>query len=180
MIPKPNKPKNMLSSYRPISLLTTFSKIYLRRLLLLLERQNIIPDQQFGFHHKHGTSEQCHRIVIVITDALENKRYCSAVFLDVQQAFDRVWHLGLRFKIKKVVPAPYFFFFNSYLSQRHFYFKSNDERLALYEIRAGIPQGSVLGSVLYYIFTADIPVTNDVIVATYADDTAIAASSQSL
>lgn len=181
MIAKPNKPENMLSSYRPISLLVIFSKIFekifLQRLLPVLEKHNIIPDHQFGFRQKHGTPEQCHRIINVVTDTLENKRYCSAVFLDVQQAFDRVWHNGLLFKVKKVLPAPYYLFFKSYLSDRFFYVKVNDERSDIAEVKAGIPQGSVLGPVLYTLFTADMPVTNNVTVATYADDTAIVASS---
>lgn len=182
MISKPNKPENLLSSYRPISLLSIFSKIFekilLRRLLPVLEKENIIPDHQFGFRHKHGTPEQCHRIINVIIDTLENKRYCSAVFLDIQQAFDRVWHHGLLFKIKKVLSAPFYLFFKSYLSQRQFFVNVNDERSDILEIKAGIPQGSVLGPILYTIYTADMPLTNDVTVATYADDTAIVATSQ--
>ena len=67
-IKKPNKPEKLISSYRPISLLTTFSKIFemlfVSRLLPFLEKFKIIPDHQFGFRHKHGTPEQCHRIMI--------------------------------------------------------------------------------------------------------------------
>ena len=103
LIPKPNKCENEVTSYRPISLLVLlakiFEKILLKRLLPFIETQNIIPDHQFGFRLQHGTPEQCHRIIDVITDTLERKLYCSAVFLDVQQAFDRVWHLGLLHKI---------------------------------------------------------------------------------
>lgn len=183
MIQKPNKPGNSVTSFRPISLLSIFSKIFekifLRRLSPVLESKNIIPEHQFGFRHKHGTPEQIHRIVNNITDALEKKRYCSAVFLDIQQAFDRVWHMGLLYKIKKLMPAPFYLFFKSYLSERHFYVKINDETSELYAINAGIPQGSVLGPILYTIYTADMPVLDNVMVATYADDTAIMATSDS-
>lgn len=179
MVPKPNKPENIISSYRPISLLTMFSKlferIFLRRLLPVLERESIIPEHQFGFRHNHGTPEQCHRIINVIRDSLERKKYCSAVFLDIQQAFDRVWHLGILFKLKKVLPAPYYLFFKSYLEERFFYVKVNDEVSDICPIKAGIPQGSVLGPVLYTIFTYDMPIREDVTVATYADDTALIA-----
>lgn len=182
MIPKPNKPENLLTSFRPISLLPIFSKLFeklfLRRLLPVLEKNNIIPDHQFGFRQKHGTPEQCHRIINEITDALENKRYCSAVFLDIQQAFDRVWHHGLLFKIKKVLPAQFYLFFKSYLSQRYYYVKVRDERSSLFDIKAGIPQGSVLGPILYTLYTADMPINNNVMVATYADDTAVVGTSQ--
>lgn len=158
LIAKPNKPENKVSSYRPISLLVTFSKIFerifLRRLLPILENKNIIPEYQFGFRHKHGTPEQCHRIVNVITDALEKKKYCSAVFLDIQQAFDRVWHVGLLFKLKNNLPAPFYLVLKSCLNQRCFYVKVNNEMSTLRKIQAGIPQGSVVGTVLYTIFTS--------------------------
>lgn len=180
MILKPNKPENTMSSYRPISLLPTFSKIFERlfsnRLLPFLEKQNIIPDHQFGFRHKHGTPEQCHRIVNVITDSLENKLYCSAVFLDVKQAFDTVWHEGLLYKLKKQLPTPYYLFLKSYLTQRKFYVKVNDDTSSICQINAGVPQGSVLGPVLYTIYTSDMPIEDNVTIATYADDTAILAS----
>lgn len=83
MVPKANKPENELISYRPISLLPTFSKIFeklfVNRLLPILEERSIIPLHQFGLKHKHGIPEQCHRVINVISESLENKRYCSAV-----------------------------------------------------------------------------------------------------
>lgn len=180
MIPKPGKPENVVTSYRPISLLVTFSKIFerilLKRLLPVLESKNIIPEHQFGFRHKHGTPEQCHRIVSHIRDALENKMYCSGVFLDIQQAFDKVWLNGLYYKLKKVLPTPLYLLLKSFLSNRHFYVKVNEDISDIYEISAGVPQGSVLGPILYTIYTSDIPVAENVIIATYADDTAILAS----
>lgn len=181
MIHKHNKPENLVSSYRPISLLAIFSKIFerllLSRLLPVLETENIIPEHQFGFRPKHGTPEQVHRIVQYITDAFEKKKYCSAAFLDIQQAFDRVWHNGLLYKIKRYLPAPYYLFFKSYLADRFFYVRVDDENSDLYEINAGIPQGSVLGPLLYTLYTSDLPTSDNVLMATYADDTAIIASS---
>jgi len=81
MILKPNKAEN--ESYRPISLLSIFSKV----------------------------SEQCHRIINEIFTAFEIKNYCTATFLNVQQAFDGLWHDVLLYKIKRLLPAPYFLFF---------------------------------------------------------------------
>lgn len=180
MVLKPTKPETVVSSYRPISLLPIFSKIFekllLKRLLPLLEEKCIIPDHQFGFRHKHGTPEQCHRIINAIRYSLENKMYCSAVFLDIQQAFDKVWHSGLLYKLKNILPAPFYTFFLSYLSNRSFYVKVNNDFSSIYQIEAGIPQGSVLGPVLYTIFTYDMPFRKDVTVATYADDTAFLCS----
>ena len=177
MINKPNKPEENLTSYRPISLLPIFSKIFerifLKRLLPVLEKNNIIPDHQFGFRKKHGTLEQCHRIVAFIRDTLENKKYCSAVFLDVQQAFDKVWHDGLFFKLKKLLPTPFYLLLKSYLTKRNFYVKINSTFSQICDIQAGVPQGSVLGPILYTIFTSDIPISECALIATYADDTAI-------
>ena len=59
-------------------------------MLSVLAKTNIVPEHQFGFRQKHGTIEQCHRIVKTIRDGLESKEYCSLVFMDIKQAFDRV------------------------------------------------------------------------------------------
>ena len=182
MIYKPNKPENLVSSYRPISLLPIFSKIFekllLKRLKPYLQKYNIVPDHQFGFRSKHGTPEQCHRVIKVITDSFENKKYCSAVFLDIQQAFDKVWHEGLLYKLKKLLPSTFYLFFLSYLKNRSFYVRVNNDFSKICTIQAGIPQGSVLGPVLYTLFTHDLPTRDDVTIATYADDTAFLSSSE--
>ena len=70
-------------------------------------------------------------------------------------------------------------FFQSYLSNRYFYVKINNEVSNIHQIEAGIPQGSVLGPVLYTLFTYDMPTRDDITVATYADDTAFISSQQS-
>jgi len=102
MIPKPGKPLTDKKSYRPISLLPIISKLFekllLNRIKLLIEERGLIPPHQFGFRTKHSTIEQVHRITKVIEDALENKKICTGIFLDVAQAFDRVWHRGLECK----------------------------------------------------------------------------------
>lgn len=180
MVLKPNKSENLLSSYRPISLLSIvsklFEKLFLKRLTPFLNENNIIPDHQFGFRSKHGTPEQCHRVIQVITKSFEEKNYCSAVFLDIQQAFDKVWHEGLLYKIKTTFPAPFYIFFLSYLKNRCFYVKVNNDISKICQINAGIPQGSVLGPVLYTLFTYDMPTHDDITTATYADDTAFLSS----
>ncbi|GBP79921.1 Probable RNA-directed DNA polymerase from transposon X-element [Eumeta japonica] len=110
MIHKPGKPPNEASSYRPISLTPVLSKLWerivLERLSPCLEINYVIPDHQYGFRKHHSTIEQVHRVYSTIRQCLEQKEYCSAAFLDVQQAFDRVWHKGLLCKIKKILPHP--------------------------------------------------------------------------
>lgn len=183
MVLKPNKQENYVTSYRPISLLPVISKVFERllqkRLFPILDALNILPDHQFGFRHGHGTSEQCHRVVKTIRDSLENKQYCSAVFLDVKQAFDRVWHDGLLYKLKILLPTPFYLLIRSYLNERKFFVNIGEEDSEIGNIKSGVPQGSVLGPVLYTMYTSDFPISNEVTVATYADDTALLATSQS-
>uniref|UniRef100_A0A0K8UDZ9 RNA-directed DNA polymerase from mobile element jockey n=1 Tax=Bactrocera latifrons TaxID=174628 RepID=A0A0K8UDZ9_BACLA len=125
------KSENEITSYRPFSLLSLFSKIFekifLRRLLAILKENKVIPEHRFGFRRYHGTPEQCHRVINYIIDALERKEYCSAAFLDIQQAFDKVWHHGLLYKLKKVFSSQVYLILKSYLTSRPFYVKINDD-----------------------------------------------------
>ncbi|CAG9138035.1 unnamed protein product [Plutella xylostella] len=182
MIHKDGKPPNEITSYRPISLLPVVSKLFekviLRRITPVLTERSVIPKHQFGFRKQHATTEQVHRVCSTIRCALEEKEYCAAAFLDVQQAFDRVWHTGLLCKIKMLLPHSFFHIIKSYIEDRIFYVKEEDSMSQFYEINAGVPQGSVLGPILYSIFTSDLPQSKGVTTATYADDTAILASNK--
>lgn len=175
MIAKPGKPAQETTSYRPISLLPVVGKLFERILLNRMKEHlgTVLPEHQFGFRERHGTIEQVHRIVDIINRSLENKLYCSAVFLDISQAFDRVWHDGLIHKVKKMLPHCFLNILKSYLDNRSYQVKYNEECSDLHEIRSGVPQGSILGPILYLVFTADIPTNEHTSTATYADDTAI-------
>lgn len=179
MVPKSGKPVNEKTSYRPISLLPVISKVFekllLSRLKPIIDDRNLIPEHQFGFRNNYSTLDQVHRITNVIEDALETKRVCTTVFLDVAQAFDKVWHKGLLFKLHRDLPEQYYKILQSYLSERHFRVRHEDEFSELRKISAGVPQGSVLGPVLYLLYTRDIPKSEGTTMATFADDTAIMA-----
>ena len=103
MILKPGKPATEATSYRPISLLPVLSKLFQKLLLKILkpilDENQIIPTHQFGFINNHPTTDQVHRITTIIEKTLEEKKVCSTIFLDVVQAFDKVWHEGLFHKI---------------------------------------------------------------------------------
>ena len=174
---KPGKPAEDVQSYRPFSLLPVlskvFEKLFIARLQPILQSTQIIPDHQFGFRHKHATIEQVHRIISTIHRALENKHYCTAAFLDISQAFDKVWHEGLLYKLKTFLPLNMYNILQSYLTNRHFRTKYREAYSSLRPVLAGVPQGSVLGPLLYLTFTADLPTLANSTTATFADDTAI-------
>ena len=111
MIPKSGKPPHDAASYMPISLLPVMSKLFekllIKRLKPIIERKNLIPNHQFGFWSKHSTTDQVHRITNITENALKEKNVCSAVFLDVAQAFDKVWHKGLNCKLRTILPKQY-------------------------------------------------------------------------
>lgn len=173
---KPCKPPNAITSYRPISLLPIMSKLFEKLLLARMkepiDERRIIPEHQFGFRNKHSTVEKINRVYNTIANALEEKKYCSAVFLDIQQAFDKVWHPGLLYKIKTYIPQ-YYLVLKSYLSNRKFQVRHGTELSPFFSIQSRVPQGSFLGPVLYTIYTADLPESHNTTVATFADDTAI-------
>jgi hypothetical protein len=108
-------------------------------------------------------------------EALERKQYCSAAFLDITQAFDKVWHTGLLHKLQLSPPLNYFLILKSYLQSRHFV-KIENDYTELSPINAGVPQGSVLGSLLYLVFTADLPISPETKSTTFADYTAVIAT----
>jgi hypothetical protein len=83
-------------------------------------------------------------LVNQINKDLNAKRYCSAAFLDISQAFDKVWHSGLQVKLKKLLPHPHYQLLKSYLTDRHFLVRQGSEYTDLFPIHSGVPQGPIL------------------------------------
>ena len=177
MIPKPGKDPTQVKSYRPISLLSILSKMFesvlIKKIMPHIHTNSIIPDHQFGFRKSHSPIEQVHRIVHRIGKAFENKEYCSALFIDISQAFDKVWHDGLLYKICDLLPSNTHKLLKSYLADRYFEVRSNGIFSSPKKINAGVPQGSLLGPLLYIIYTADMPTNEFTFTSTFADDTAL-------
>ena len=96
-----------------------------------------------------------------------------AICLNIAQAFDKVCQDALLCKLREVLPINYFIFLKSYLYDRSFFIKQGEELTTLHSINAGVPQGSVLGPILYLLFTMDLPIPQirDVTLGTFADDT---------
>ncbi|KAL4103264.1 hypothetical protein QTP88_018641 [Uroleucon formosanum] len=177
MVAKPDKPPDLPKSYRPISLLLYFSKIcerfILKRIYPHIISKNVLLSSQFGFRAKHSTVHQVHRAIDAISTSLENKCYCTCAFLDISQAFDKVWHEGLLFKLRKFLPTTLFLLMESYLTDRHFQIRQGSATSNIATISAGVPQGGVLSPILFNIYAADQPSTQNTIVADYADDKVI-------
>ena len=105
-IPKPFKDTSNPINYRPISLLCSLSKVFERiiqfRLLNHIETKQCLPNIQFGFRQFHSTNHQVKRLAQTIKVNINNKRSIGVVLLDVEKAFDCVWHEGLLFKFIKL------------------------------------------------------------------------------
>jgi hypothetical protein len=116
----------------------------------MVENSGLIPNHEFGFRQRHSTIEHAHRIVQRINEALENKQYCSAAFLDISQAFDKVWHTGLLYKLRRSLPPNYFLILKSYLHSRHFLVKVETEYTELSSPNVGVPLLSTLLHTISY------------------------------
>ena len=107
----------------------------------------------------------------------DRKEHCPGIFLDVSQAIDRVWTEGLLHKLSAYLPEQYITLISSYLTNRSFMVHYGEAQSCTHPILSGEPQGSVLGPLLYILCTADLPIISGITTATFADDTAIPATS---
>ena len=76
-----------------------FEIVLQSKIKYILNSENAIPSHQFGFREKYGTVEQADKVTSEIRKCFEQKKYGCAVFSDIAQAFDKVWHEGLMYKI---------------------------------------------------------------------------------
>jgi hypothetical protein len=146
----------------------------------LITRKILRQLPKFVFREHHSTIQQTHRIVNKIAASLEEKQYCTAAFLDIAQAFDKVWHTELLYKLKNKLPSPYYLLLKSYISERYFQVKYHNAYSRYKLAKSRVPQGSVLGPLLYLLYTADLPTTSNTTIETFADDTAFLATNSVL
>ena len=169
--PKSGKDPKEVQSYRPISLLPIIAKL-LEKLILRrtdpdFSTSDWMAHHELGFRQAHSTIQHCHRVTHTILKALNNKENCTSVFLDVSQAFDRVWHPGLLYKIKKHLPS-FFPPLQSHLSDRQIRTRVTREVSPLFPINSG-----VLEPMLYLLFTSGLPQAPNITIGAFADDTVI-------
>ena len=174
------------SNYRPISLLSTFSKILERlmynRLLDFLDKYKILNKYQFGFRRKHSTYMALIILLENLTKALENGESAIGIFLDFQKAFDTVNHSILLDKLYIYgIRGPALSWITSYLSNRCQYVVYNGYESERKYINCGVPQGSILGPLLFLIYINDLPAVSKLFMPIlFADDTNLFCTSQNV
>ena len=167
----------LLSNYRPISLLSNlnkiFEKIIFNLLYCFLEKYDCIYELQYGFRAKHSTTHALINIIERIRVALDNNQPVSGVFVDFQKAFDTVNHTILLSKLEYYgIRGHIKGWFKSYLHKRKQSVIINGYESEIQILNHGVPQGSVLGSLLFLIYINDLHLSiQNSNVYHFADDT---------
>jgi hypothetical protein len=173
------------NNYRPVALLTTFSKIFetamTTRLHSFCEKYNIFSDSQNGFRKNRSTALAAFKYIHNVLNIINSKNHAIGVLLDLSKAYDRVMHNILLKKLYDIgVRGTAHGWFTSYLTNRvqcveveHYDYKAGNVQIIRSEetkVSHSIPQGSVLGCVLFLIYINDLPKTISHPSTLFADD----------
>eukprot|EP00102_Acyrthosiphon_pisum_P011904 XP_008180827.1 PREDICTED: RNA-directed DNA polymerase from mobile element jockey-like [Acyrthosiphon pisum] len=179
MLPKPGKDPKHPTNHRPISLLNTMGKVLEK---LLLSRLKIyimakIRLEQYGFRSEHSTTIQLINVIDLVTNDLNIRHKTAATFLEIQKAYDKVWHEGLIFKLLTMdVSHQLINLLRSFLLNRSFEVRIDNSLSNPRTISAGVPQGSCLSPHLFSVYINDMPKEKEANIALFADDTVFFAS----
>ena len=149
-------------NYRPISILPSLSKVMEKiignRLFYFLEKFNILYKYQFGFIPNKNTTHVISTLVIYAINSLENNEIPSSIFLDTSKEFDTIDH---KIQLNKLymygIRGTTQNWFKNYLSERYQYVSINNCSSSLQKIKCGVPQGSILGPILFLLYINNLP-----------------------
>ena len=173
-----------IKDFRPISLLSNVGKLFERVLAVSIDHfcdeMNVIPNNQFGFKKNHSTEHCLLLLNNKIIQNLRNKK-CSVVLdIDLQAAFDSIWHKGLIFKLIRFnFPDALIRMVSDFLSSRTAFVCIGSECSEEFAVLKGVVQGSLLGPKLFNIYLSDFPFNNpesEPESILFADDTKVLAS----
>ena len=165
------------NNYRPISILPCFSKILeklvYKRILAHLNKHSILYEHQYGFRTNHSTDMALLHLVEKIYTAINNNEYALGIFLDLSKAFDTVEHSILLSKLHHYgFQGLAYNWLTSYVSNREQFVLANGCASSRIQLSYGVPQGSILGPLLFLIYINDLAsVSSTALPILFADDT---------
>ena len=173
--------KNDPNNYRPITLLSTISKVFERIIYNSIYdhiiSNNLVYDKQSGFLPGHSTTDQILAITSYIFSKFEMNRDVRAIFLDISAAFDSIPHYLLLHKLKSYgITGNIHKLIASYLTNRQVKVRINGTESRASDpnhINCGVPQGSILGPLLFLLYINDLPENISSLTYLFADDTSI-------
>jgi ribonuclease HI len=182
---KPGKEPSNVESYRPITMLSCIGKlmekIITRRLEHYLEHSQTFKCSQTGFRRGRGTSDSLAIIRQTITQSLFTRKYCLVVFLDLEGAFDSIWHKGLIYKLSKLnCNETLVLWFKNYLEDRKIKVLIGTDSSDIKCLKRGLAQGAAASPLLFNVMLHDLPSSPDVKIVSYADDITLLTTSSNL
>lgn len=169
---------SLVSNYRPISLLNTLGKvlekIVHKHLFNYCRDNNLITTFQSGFVPGDSTVNQLTDLYNTFCKALDEGKEVRAIFCDISKAFDRVWHRGLLYKLRRAgITGSLLSWFSNYLQDRQQRVVLPGATSEWSPVRAGVPQGSILGPLLFLLYINDIVDNIKSSIRLFADDTSL-------